>query len=266
MNERLLTTPDGRNVLHMQRRLTHPPAKVWRALTEPEHLARWFPTEVRIEGDRVRFGFGPDGTVIAHDPPHLFAFTWGEDELRWKLSPDTTGGTLLDFTHTFADRHGAASFASGWHTCFTALARLLDGARPPAPGDTAALHEHYVAILGLSSGAVRGDTVRLERQLTRPAPEVWQALHGDQATIGTPPPAPFAASGVEAGPVTRVEPGKLLEYAAGAGTVRWELAEGTGHGARLVITHTGDPAALPAWRAHVEDLAAALAALARPGA
>lgn len=261
MNERLLTTPDGRSVLHMQRRLTHPPAKVWRALTEPEHLAQWFPTEVSIDGGRVRFGFGPGGTVIAHDPPRLLAFTWGDDELRWEISPDTTGGTLLDFTHTFADRHGAASFASGWHTCFVALSRLLDGLRPLAPGDTAALHEHYVAILGLSGGTARGGTVRVERQLTRPAPVVWQALDGDRVTVGAPPPAPFTPAGVDAGPVTRAEPGKLLEFGAGAGTVQWELTEGTGHGARLVITHRDDPVTLPAWRAHAEDLATTVAGL-----
>ena len=28
---------------------SHPPEKVWRALTEPEHLAHWFPTT--IEGE-----------------------------------------------------------------------------------------------------------------------------------------------------------------------------------------------------------------------
>ncbi|MCW2567279.1 MAG: hypothetical protein JWN54_1376, partial [Mycobacterium sp.] len=40
----------GRWQLRFTRRLPHPPQKVWRALTEPEHLAAWFPTEIR--GDR----------------------------------------------------------------------------------------------------------------------------------------------------------------------------------------------------------------------
>jgi len=36
--------------LRFTRSLPHPPEKVWRALTEPEHLDAWFPTT--IEGDR----------------------------------------------------------------------------------------------------------------------------------------------------------------------------------------------------------------------
>ncbi|WP_336206855.1 SRPBCC family protein [Nonomuraea sp. LPB2021202275-12-8] len=260
MNEHLTIRPDGRTVLHLERRLPHPPDKVWRAITEPEHLKHWFPAEVTITGDRVSFGFGPDGTVTELAPPRVFAYTWGDDELRWQVRPDGDGSVLV-LTHTFGDRFGAASFAAGWHTCVAALLALLDGRRPTAPGtapDTARLHEDYVAILGLTSGETDDGIVRLERQLTRPADAVWQHLDGARAQVGAPPPAPFTVAGVPAGAVGRAEPGKLLEYATASGTVRWELAEGTGHGARLILTHTGDPASLPAWRARVEELAAAL--------
>jgi uncharacterized protein YndB with AHSA1/START domain len=54
---------DGRWQLRFTRTLRHPPDKVWRAITEPEHLAQWFPTT--IEGDRaagapLRFSFPGD--------------------------------------------------------------------------------------------------------------------------------------------------------------------------------------------------------------
>ena len=39
-----------RTVLRYRRRLAHPQQKVWRALTEDDHLAAWFPTA--IEGTR----------------------------------------------------------------------------------------------------------------------------------------------------------------------------------------------------------------------
>lgn len=257
MNDHLDIRPDGRTVLHMERRLPHPPEKVWRAITEPEHLKHWFPAELTIDGDRIRYDWGPDGRVLELRPPRVFAHTWGEDELRWEIRPDGEGSVLV-LTHTFGDRFGAASFAAGWHTCLLALLASLDGRPVPGPGDTSRLHEDYVAILGLTAGEAADGTVRLERQLTRPAAQVWQALSGDLVTPGSPPPAPFTAEGVPAGPVTRAEPGRLLEYACEPGTVRWELGEGTGHGARLIITHTGDVSHLPAWRAHVEALAAAL--------
>ncbi|MEV4836981.1 SRPBCC family protein [Nonomuraea sp. NPDC049486] len=257
MNDHLMIRPDGRTELRMSRRLPHPPEKVWRAVTEPGHLKQWFPAELVIDGDRVRYGFGPDGRVLELDPPRVFAHSWGDDELRWEIRPDGDG-SLLTLTHVFGDRFGAASFASGWHTCMAALAALLDGRPLPRPGDMGRLHEDYVAILGLTSGELSGGAVRLERQLTRPADEVWHALEGGRAEPGSPPPAPFTAAGVTAGPVSRAEPGKILEYATGGGTVRWELGEGTGHGARLTLTGPGDAATLAAWRARVEQLAEAL--------
>ncbi|TMR08732.1 SRPBCC family protein, partial [Nonomuraea zeae] len=125
MNENLTIHPDGRTTLRMQRRLPHPQAKVWRAITQPEHLAHWFPADVTIDGDRITYGFGPQGRITELDPPHVFAHTWGDDELRWELHPDGEA-TILTLTHTFTDLHGAASFAAGWHTCVLALLAHLD--------------------------------------------------------------------------------------------------------------------------------------------
>ncbi|MEV0387963.1 SRPBCC domain-containing protein [Nonomuraea sp. NPDC050643] len=262
MNETLTLHPDGRTTLRLQRRLPHPPAKVWRAITDPQHLTHWFPADVTIDGDRITYGFGPDGHITENNPPHVFAHTWGDDHLRWELHPDGPG-TLLTFTHTFTDHHGAASFAAGWHTCIRAMHAHLDG-RPsplptePRPADSAHLHEDYIAILGLNPATAHDGNVRVERQLTRPAEDVWHLLHGDDATPGTPPPTPFTVPGLTPGPVTRTETAKLLEYDTTGGTVRWELTEGTGQGPRLIITHTGDTTFLDAWRIHVEELAASL--------
>ncbi|GAA2208223.1 hypothetical protein GCM10009850_036810 [Nonomuraea monospora] len=264
MNETLTLHPDGRTTLTLQRRLPHPPDKVWRAITRPEHLSAWFPADVTIDGDRITYGFGPDGRITEHHPPHTFAHTWGDELLHWHLTPDGDG-TLLTFTHTFTDHHGAASFASGWHTCLQALHAHLDDRPTHLPENPGAAHharlvEDYIAILGLHSTTVDGDTVRVERQLTRPAEDVWQRLDGPAATPGNTPPAPFTVPGLPAGPVTRAESAKLLEYDTANGHVRWELGEGTGQGPRLVVTCTGDPATADAWRVRVEDLAASLLA------
>lgn len=235
-----LEAAEDRTVLRMERRLRHAPEKVWRAVTEPERLAQWFPTTVTPqlrEGGTVEFGFGPPGTVTDLDEPRLFAFTWGEDHLRWELHPDGTG-TRLVLLHTFADRAGAASFAAGWHTCIVALDLALDGRAGEDPGvDHIALHERYVDEFGLDTPAVErtgnGWRVQVERQLTRPAEDVWKALEADMAAGA-------------------VRDGDVLEHAApGGGRLRWELKEGTGHGPRLLLTHEGggatpDPAMVTA--------------------
>lgn len=52
-------TPQGeRWKLSFTRRLPHPPTKVWRAVTEAEHLAAWFPQQIvgeRRAGARLQF-------------------------------------------------------------------------------------------------------------------------------------------------------------------------------------------------------------------
>ena len=223
-----LDTADGHSVLTMERRLKHPPEKVWLAITEPERLADWFPSTMTPElrpGGKIEFGFGADGTVTDIDPPWLFAYTWDDHHLRWELHPDGTG-TRLVLVATFGDRAGAASFASGWHVCIAAMDLALDGRPGTDPGhDHVALHEQFIARFGLDSGTAEttadGVRVRYERQLTRPADDVW-AVSSAQA----PPDA--------------VRNGQVLEHDAEPdGHLRWELVEGTGHGARVVLTHTG---------------------------
>lgn len=272
-----LTTSDGRTALRMERRLAHPPTKVWAAITEPAQLGQWFPCEVAVElrpRGAVTFlmpgvrDVAMTGTVTDADKPRLFAFTWGEDHLRWEIAPDGDG-SLLTLVHTFGDRFGAASFASGWHLCVTALSQLLDGESTAVEPDTGELHEAYLEQFDLGHGAVEetaaGPRIRFERQLVRPAETVWAVLtSGDEPTAGAPAPAGFTARGVPGGPVTEVLAPSVLAYRRHPdGMVRWELGSGTGHGARLVLTQTGPrgfdtDTALDAWHDRIEHLAARL--------
>lgn len=246
-----LDTADGRSVLRMERRLAHPPERVWRAVTQPERLAEWFPTTASIElqpGGKIDFGFGGDGVVTDLDPPRLVAYTWGDDHLRWEIHPEAAG-TLLVLVHTFADRAGAASFAAGWHTCVATLDLVLGGKAGTDPGvDHVALHERYVDEFDLDAAAVEstagGVQVRIERQLVGPTDAALAALAGS-------PPWPGSTVAVS------------VEQEVGDARVRWELRPGTGHGARLVLTWTGPEAgkdtALADAPKHVADLAARLA-------
>jgi uncharacterized protein YndB with AHSA1/START domain len=282
MNE-TLTTEGGRTVLRMERRLTHSVEKVWRALTEPSELGHWFPTKVEVDlvvGGKVRFVEHSDeypsldGEITDLDPPRLIAYTWDTDHLRWELRPEA-GGCLLVLTHTFDDRYGAGSFATGWTECIDALGRRLDGeSTPHEEGGLdrfAATHERFVEEFGLTEGTVRrtgeGWVVRFERQLVRPVDAVWSLLAGgDEVAVGARPPEAVTTERIPAGPVVAVDPPASLDYrwpAQGdpAGRVRWELSDGAG-GARLVVTQTIPTSlgeyraiALDAWRTHVADLA-----------
>ena len=160
-----LEQTDGRWQLRFVRRLRHAPERVWRALTEPEHLAAWFPAEMqgeRAAGAQLRFvhrdGRGPtvDGEMITYDPPSVLEFRWGADEtLRFEVRPDGDG-SLLTFVNTFDELGKAARDAAGWHACLDVLAYHLDGEPAPwTPGERwEEVHEAYVERLGPEASTV----------------------------------------------------------------------------------------------------------------
>ena len=148
---------EGRPVLRFERRLAHPPEKVWRALTESGQISRWFPADIEGEfevGATLRFPFREDegpttqGEVLEVEPPRTLAYTWGGEVLRFELRPDGDG-CLLVFTHEFEDRPGAPKFAAGWHVCLDGLEALLDGGeRATSQEDWQGLYDAYAADFG----------------------------------------------------------------------------------------------------------------------
>lgn len=120
--------------LVLVRDLRHPPAKVWAALTDPEHLREWAP----FDADRSLGAIGTAklSTVGTRTPqvtethvkraeaPKELEFNWGGQDIRWELEPLGGGGTRLTFWHKI-DRPYIAMGAAGWHICFDVLERLL---------------------------------------------------------------------------------------------------------------------------------------------
>lgn len=147
-------------VLRFERELPHSIEQVWRAITEPAGLAAWFPHTVEIElrvGGKAVFihdpGFDIDaellastGEVIELDPMQRFAFTWGNDLLRFELSP-TAAGCRLVFTHHLPHRACANRTVSGWSVCLDALTAALGDGSAASPG-WRAYYDHYVEIFG----------------------------------------------------------------------------------------------------------------------
>jgi uncharacterized protein YndB with AHSA1/START domain len=126
-----LAARGARPAVRLERELPDPPAAVWRALTDPQELRSWFPTEIRTErwevGATLSFVF-PDhpeydmtGTVLELDEPRVLAYSWGEEKLRFELTPTAAGGTLLVFYDELAPGIAARN-AAGWQVCLERLA------------------------------------------------------------------------------------------------------------------------------------------------
>jgi uncharacterized protein YndB with AHSA1/START domain len=288
---------EGRVVLRFERQLSHPPEKVWRAVTEPSELAHWFPAKIEaIElrpGAPMRFAeLDPDiepttGEVLDADPPKVFAFRWDQDLMRFEITPDS-GGCRLVFTHALSggdlwgDEKFAAQHSSGWDSCLEMLTAWLAG--EPADADSMddwfTRNEEYVEAFGLAEGEIiddaAGSVIRFERILIQPPDEAWVAMIGSaEPEVGAAPPDPVTSPAAPAGRVTEVEPGGVLVYdwlhdGQPAGWVRWTVS-GRKYACRLVLTQSVPPelaeqraSMLAAWQVHLETFIAGLHDYERP--
>ncbi|MBV9607352.1 MAG: SRPBCC family protein [Solirubrobacterales bacterium] len=153
-------TIDDRPALRFERRLSHPVETVWRAITESDELVHWFPSRVEVDelhpgaGMTFRFEHMPlegmpstiSGRVTELDPPHLFAFYWGEDHLRFELEPvaGAEHACVLRLTVLLDEREKAARDSAGWHVCLDRLDALLAGRGEASEGqDWRGLYEEY---------------------------------------------------------------------------------------------------------------------------
>ena len=121
--------------------------RVWRALTDPEELARWFPDRV----DQAGVAAGAEGQFIweehgkyafrieAFEPPYRLAWRWARDpglsltetvatQVEWILESRPDGGTTLRLCESgfvrVEDREGNAK---GWDAELGELVELLAG-------------------------------------------------------------------------------------------------------------------------------------------
>jgi len=148
-----LETVDDRPALRFERRLDHPVERVWRAITEPAELARWFvdAVEWKPEAGEVFEARGQTGEVTELEPPHLIAWIFGADLFRFELRP-AGDGCLLVFTHVFDDRALGAQQAAGWEAYLNRLDSHLAGeflSEEAAHEVVPELHERYAERFGL---------------------------------------------------------------------------------------------------------------------
>jgi uncharacterized protein YndB with AHSA1/START domain len=144
---------DGRPALIFERRLPYSVEKVWRAVSDPDELERWFvarPEWTPRQGERWET-MGEPGEIVECEPPHVLAWTWGAERFRFELRAEGEG-CLLTFTHVFDDRALGAQHATGWETYFARLDAHLAGgylSEEEAHEPAADLHERYAERFGL---------------------------------------------------------------------------------------------------------------------
>jgi len=133
-------TKDGYEATY-ERILPHPPEKVWRAVSDGEHIASWFTRNdldpeaggrYVVHHDHV--GLSAEEEVLRYDPPRLFEHTWGKgewggpghDTVCWEVHPHDEG-TRLVLTFRFRDLTNAPGSLAGWHIWLDVLETVLSG-------------------------------------------------------------------------------------------------------------------------------------------
>lgn len=132
MTEATIQREGERPAVRLERVLPDPPSVVWRALTVPDELARWFPCGVVVDGGiwrvgaKLTFAFPSDvidmtltGEVLQVDEPRALAYTWGDETLRFELH-DHDAGTRLVLVDVLEPPHAARN-AAGWDDCLDHL-------------------------------------------------------------------------------------------------------------------------------------------------
>ena len=153
MTDGTLETIDGRPALRFERMLAHPLERVWRAISDPAELERWFPAAADwtpAAGETFQ-AHGGSGEVTEVDAPHRLAWTFGGDRFSFELEAESDG-CRLTFTHVFDDRKLAAQTAAGWEAYFSRLEPHLEGghlSEVEAHEPWGEFHERYAERFGV---------------------------------------------------------------------------------------------------------------------
>ena len=147
MTDGTLETIDGRPALRFERTLGHSVERVWRAISDPAELERWFPAAAdwTPATGEIFEAYGGSGEVTEVDAPHRLSWTFGGDGYSFELSAEGDGCRLI-FTHVFDDRSLAAQTAAGWETYLSRLEPHLAGghlSEADAHQPWGELHERY---------------------------------------------------------------------------------------------------------------------------
>jgi uncharacterized protein YndB with AHSA1/START domain len=256
--------------VQFERILDHPVEKVWRALTQPEQLAKWLAPASITPGPggsiTLRLTGGTMGGKITKWKENiLLEYAWHNGStVRWELLHEGKDRTRLLFIHCCVAEGQLADAARGWHYHLDVLALALEGKK--APENAVQRWEQIARDATLRYKAAldkprrSDDPFVIERVYNAPVERVWQALTNKSAlkqwNFDIPEFEPeedyeFTFNGqhdntifIHHCRITQVVDQRRLSYSwryenvSGVSYVTWELfPEGTG--TRLRLTHEG---------------------------
>jgi uncharacterized protein YndB with AHSA1/START domain len=136
--------------LVFERRMPHPPEKIWRALTESALIEEWLMENDFVAKIGHRFTFratplpGWSGVtnceVVTVEPPRILAYRWGDGTesdsrlqtlVTWTLTPDE-GGTLVRMEQSgfrAKDELAHKRMGGGWPRVLERLEQVAGGGR-----------------------------------------------------------------------------------------------------------------------------------------
>lgn len=144
---------EDRVYLRFELNLDHAVESVWRAVSVPDELRRWFPGAVDWTpeaGETFEAG-GALLEVTEVDVPHHLAWTYPGQLQSFELV-DVGDGCRLTFVHVFDDLPLAAQTAAGWESYLMRLDPHLRGehlTEANAHGQWAEIHELYAERFGV---------------------------------------------------------------------------------------------------------------------
>ena len=145
-----MTLVKGNEQIVVEYALAYSPAKVWRALTQPELLAGWLmPNDIAaVVGHKFNFRTQPMGDwngvvdceILEVVPEKKLVYTWNggsaknegyghklETTVTWTLETQASGGTLLKLVHHgfHPDDFAFKAMGQGWMKMGAGIERVL---------------------------------------------------------------------------------------------------------------------------------------------
>ena len=135
--------------VRFERILDHPVSVVWKALTDPDQLAKWL-APTTIKGDTISLqltGGRMGGKIIQWKENALLEYDWYEGSVvRYELLNEGPRRCRLVFTHSAVMNSQLQGAATGWHYHMDVLGLVLDGQAPPKNAVVASLPMNLINI------------------------------------------------------------------------------------------------------------------------